>query len=461
MNRTKLIVLAAAGLVCMSALVACSDDKKSNGKESGTDTSATTGTVPAETAIPRYDYMDAEVAPNVTIDKSAYTDLTLTISDSLKITDETVQNHIKAVLFTKREAVNGTNQLKDAPLSLGDDAFIYYKGFVDGKEFEGGSNWDDSSPYQLGLGSGSFIPGFEEGLVGVIPNETSKENPFELKVTFPEEYTEELAGKEATFHVVVMYGVQHKIPEYTWDFVKNTLKYELSLKESFYASDRAKLDEYEAYVREQLIAENADYVENAKLSALWDHMLENATCKNLPEDELSYYYNSYVAEIEYYFEYYSAYGGEEFTKLYPKFDDFAPIYIGLEKGGDWKAEINAQAERMVKKDMISHAVAEIEGIESVTDKEYQEEIQYWVDSYNGYMSASDVVSSMGEVALRESAFNAKMTEWFFDRITFTYEDGTPLDEVTEETPAESEAESEEESEEESEAATESAEAAAE
>ena len=77
---------------------------------------------------------------------------------------------------------------------------------------------------------------------------------------------------------------------------------------------------------------------------------------------------------------------------------------------------------MVKKDMITHAIGEAEGIESVTDEEYQAQVDYWVEQYSGYMSADEIIQNMGELYLRESAFAVKMGDWLLERVTFTYEE---------------------------------------
>ncbi len=437
-NRTKILTLMLAGLMMAGSLAACS--KKDGDSETGTGTTAgTKAETEPVTAIPRYDYMDADVAKDVSIDRDHYIGVTLTIPDSLKIEDEDVMEYINTtILFSKREAINGSTEVKDQALTLGDDAFIYYKGFVDGKEFDGGSNWDDESPFQLGLGSGSFIPGFEDGLVGVVPSETSKDKPFELKVTFPEDYNEELAGKEAVFHVVVTHAVQYKLPEYNWEFVEKTLKYEL--QGEFYASDRARLDEFEAYVRETMESQNAENIQNAKIDALWTYLIDNAVCKNLPEMELNYYYDGYVSDLEYYYEYSCSYYGDEFKKLYPDVASFAVIYMGIAKDADWKAEIKTMAEKMVKKDMIGHAIGETEGIESVTDEEYRAQIKAWVNTYSGYMTEAEIEESMGEIFLRRSAYSEKILDWLLKNNTFTFKDGTPLEGTTDD-PAESEPES--------------------
>ena len=422
MNRKLYLILALLMLASLLLLASCNKGGETTDTTASDTTAAETE---ATTAIPRYDYMDAVVAPDVEIDRADYTGITLTVPDSLKIEDEDVEAYIQSsILFSRRTAVNGTTMVKDQALKLGDDAYIYYKGFVDGKEFEGGSNWDDEKPYTLGLGSGSFIPGFEDGLVGVIPNQTSKDNPAEIHVTFPEEYAEELAGKDAVFHVVVEYAVQYTIPELTRDFVVNTLKYKPKME--FYASDEALLDEFKEYVYGTLVDQNAQNVENAKVDALWNHLTEKATCKNLVADEVTHYFNAYKSEVEYYFDYYTSMGNEEFKKLYPDLDIFAPVYLGLDKGADWKAEVTEMAELMVKRDMITHAIAELEGIETVTEEEYKAQVKYWVDYYYGYMTEAEVIQNMGEVFLREAAFSEKMDKWLMEQVTFTYADGTPL-----------------------------------
>ena len=422
MNRKLYLILALLMLASLLLLASCNKGGETTDTTASDTTAAETE---ATTAIPRYDYMDAVVAPDVEIDRTDYTGITLTVPDSLKIEDEDVEAYIQSsILFSRRAAVNGTTMVKDQALKLGDDAYIYYKGFVDGKEFEGGSNWDDEKPYSLGLGSGSFIPGFEDGLVGVIPNQTSKDSPAEIHVTFPEEYTEELAGKDAVFHVVVEYAVQYTIPELTRDFVVNTLKYEPKME--FYASDAALVDEFKEYVRASMESQNSQNVENAKVDALWNHLTEKATCKNLVADEVTHYFNAYKSEVEYYFDYYTSMGNEEFKKLYPDLDTFAPVYLGLDKGADWKAEVTEMAELMVKRDMITHAIAELEGIETVTEEEYKAQVKYWVDYYYGYMTEAEVIQNMGEVFLREAAFSEKMDKWLMEQVTFTYADGTPL-----------------------------------
>ncbi len=443
MKKTHWHILAL--LVCLVAVVlfaACTTEGDPTETGEGTGTQATTdaGTTAeteAVTAAPRYDYMEAEVLPDVTIDPSVYTDLKLTLPASLKVTDKDVQDYIGSIRYQYRTSDNGTEKMTDKPLKMGDSAFIFYKGFIDGVAFEGGSNWDATDPHELGLGSGSFIPGFEEALVGIIPANTSRENPAKINVTFPENYgKEELNGKAAVFEVYVKHAVQYTIPEYTVDFIENTLQYEW--KKEFYASDKARKTEFEEYVRTQLESKRADSVDQAKVDALWNYLVEKAECRNLPQMELDFYFNSYKEEIEYYYDYYSQSGGDTFKKEYPDLTTFAVAYLGIEKDEDWQAILHERAEKLVLKDMITHAIAEQEGIESVSDEEYQEELDYWVDYYYGYMTEAEVEKNMGKVFLMESAFANKMKTWLMDRVTFTFEDDTTEESTEESTPAEGE-----------------------
>ena len=373
----------------------------------------------AVTAAPRYDYFSANVKNDVTLDQSLYTGIELRLPAHLQVTQTDILDYIDYLRFQKRTADNGTTEMKDQPMKWGDDAYIYYKGVINGEEFEGGSNWNDANPYTLGLGSGAFIPGFEEGLVGVIPANATKDQPAEVRVTFPEDYGNELSGKEAVFYVAVEYAVQYSLPEYTRDFVENTLLYEG--KEEFYASDKAYLKEFEDYVRTYLESQLSQDLEDARINALWDYLTEVAVCRNHPQMELDYYYNAYVSEIEYYYDYYKAYGGASFAEQYPTFDDFAKAYVGVEKDGDWKAYLMTVSHDMVSKDMIGYAIAEMEGMKTVTDEEFKAELKYWMDYYQGYMTEEEIVEQIGEDAIRAYALGEKIQKWLLEQVTFVFE----------------------------------------
>ena len=213
--------------------------------------------------------------------------------------------------------------------------------------------------------------------------------------------------------------VQYTVPAYNRETVEKTLQYEG--EKDFYASDAAYLSEFEGYVKTYLESQKAEDLEYAKINALWNHLTEKAACVNLPQLELDYYYNAYLEEIKYYYDYYKSYGGTSFTEQYPDLDAFAKSYMGVEADGDWKAELNRLCEDMVKKDMIAHAIAELEGFETVTEEEFKAELKYWVDSYQGYMTEEEILARMGEEVIREGAFSEKVQKWLLERASFTIE----------------------------------------
>ncbi len=143
--------------------------------------------------------------------------------EEVKVTPEEVENAMKARLEQNAELV-----LKDGASEMGDTVVIDFEGFIDGKPFDGGK----AENYSLELGSHSFIPGFEEQLVGKKANDE-----VEVNVTFPEQYVDSLKGKAATFKVKVHEVRAKKIPELNDESVK-----ELDIKG---VDDLAGLRKYE------------------------------------------------------------------------------------------------------------------------------------------------------------------------------------------------------------------------
>lgn len=143
--------------------------------------------------------------------------------EEVKVSPEEVENAMKARLEQNAELV-----LKDGASEMGDTVVIDFEGFIDGKPFDGGK----AENYNLELGSHSFIPGFEEQLVGKKANDE-----LDVNVTFPEQYIESLKGKDATFKVKVHEVRAKKVPELNDESVK-----ELDIKG---VEDLAGLRKYE------------------------------------------------------------------------------------------------------------------------------------------------------------------------------------------------------------------------
>ena len=380
------------------------------------ETTAPEGTTAAPEAEPivRYDYMTNDMSAFVSLSKEQYASFTVNVGKDYLVTDDLIDEQIQALLCQYATATNGTTQVTDQPIRLGDHAYIYYRGEIDGKEFASGSNMSASSPSQLVIGSGTFIPGFEEGLIGVVPADTSKDNPYPLHVTFPENYKDaEFAGKDAIFYVSVEYVVQYELPELNDAFVKDTLKY--TSKNEVGTEEGALVADYKAYIKSSMEASALEAAQKTAYGVAMEELLSKLTFTSYPEGEVQYYYDYYMEEIEYYFSYYSMYYG------YKSVDEFAVDYMGLEKGADWKAALMANCQQTVQASILVHALAEIEGIEQITDQEFQAELDYLVDYYSDYNYSADYIrQNMGDDAIKESALYGKIMDLIVSKITITY-----------------------------------------
>ena len=376
--------------------------------ESGATTQADT-----QAPIERYDFFANDMAQFVTLDKSLYQAPKANVGSDYLLTDEVFDQQIQSMLYKYATATNGTTQVKDQPIRYGDQAYIYYRGEVDGKEFEGGSNMSNSTPYKLGIGSGSFIPGFEEGLIGVVPADTSKEAPYPLHVTFPENYGGDLSGKDAIFYVVVEYVVQYDVPELTDKFVSETLKY--TTEDELPEKEGALVEHYLDALRESMEDSMKESAEASAYAMVMEELLGKLTFTNCPQNEIDYYYDYYINEFEYYYSYYSYMYG------YNSFDEFAVDYMGLDKGADWKSALTENCTKMVKSCILVHAIAENEGIEQISDEEFDQELEEMVEYYDGKYTTEQLIEQVGEDAIRDSILSAKVQELIMERTTITYD----------------------------------------
>lgn len=395
MKFTKLLAIILAALTCIGVFAAC--DSKGGSEEETT----------SKGEVERFDYFSADMSEYVTIDSALYKNSSVTINSEFLVDDAAVEKYIQSAIYKYRKVQNDAAQVTDKPIKFGDTAFIYYRGELDGKEFAGGSNFDDAKPYELGIGSGRFIPGFEDGLIGIVPSETSKDKPYALKVTFPENYgKEELNGKEVTFYVWVVYKVEYELPELTNDFVTNTLKF--------------KTDEEDAAAAyKQNIKEGLEQYRDAEVkNALWETLLDEAVLIKYPQTEVQYFYDSYVDQYEYYKSYY-----ENAGYTFKSFDDFVIQYLGLGKDADWKEETLANSQLDVLQNLVSHAIAQQEGIE-VTAEDRQDAIDYYMEYYKNYgqkVTEEELIEAVGERLINEYALFEKVNKFLVDNCSISYE----------------------------------------
>ena len=374
-------------------------------------TSEETTTEETETETERFNYFEADMSEYISVDSSLYDGVTVGVSKEYLIGDEQIAKYIDSQRLKNSTIMNEGAQVKDAAIRFGDAAFIYYKGFLDGVEFSGGSNWTDAKPHELLIGSGSFIPGFEDGLIGVVPADTTREEPFKLNVTFPEDYgSAELAGKAVVFDVYIAYAVQYELPEYNETFVTEILKFE--------AEGEDVIAEYEQYVKKLLENEVSVQVENDALNDLWTGLFDNATVIKYPEGEVEYYYSMYLDEYNYYMQMYNYYG-YSFKNL----DEFVPLYLGLAEGADWRAETRLMAQKDTMQYLIFHSIAQNEGME-VTEEDYNSAIQYYIDyyknSYNQTYTKAEIVEMMGEDLIKEFALYEKVNAFMLENCVIEY-----------------------------------------
>ena len=193
----------------------------------------------------------AEVAVKPEVTLGQYKGIEVEKADTTATDEE-----VAAEIDKEREANSRTITVEDRAVQDGDMTVIDFEGFVDGEAFEGGKGTD----YPLTIGSGAFIPGFEEKLVGA---EIGKE--VEVDVTFPEEYhAKELAGKPAVFKCTVKEIRVKELPELDDDFAQDV-------------SDFDTLEEYKADVRKKVEEKKAADAKAKKEDAVIEKIIEGAT----------------------------------------------------------------------------------------------------------------------------------------------------------------------------------------
>ena len=214
------------------------------------------------------------VKPEITV--SEYKGLSA-IKDAVEITDEAVNAEIDRV----RDRQSREIEVTDRAAAMGDTVTIDFDGYVDGVAFDGGK----SENYDLVLGSGSFIPGFEDQIVGKNIGEN-----FDVLVTFPSEYhAENLAGKEATFKCALHAIKVKELPELDDEFVKDVSEFDTV--DEYKASIKAKLEENannmeDRKVEDQLLDALCEKVEGEIPEVMFENEAEN--CVRDYENRLRY-----------------------------------------------------------------------------------------------------------------------------------------------------------------------------
>ena len=277
----------------------------------------------------------------------------------IAVTDEEVDAEVKK----EQDKNSRTVVVEDRAAANGDITTIDFEGFVDGVAFDGGKGSD----YALTLGSGTFIPGFEDQLVGA-----NTGDHVEVKVTFPEEYqAKELAGKEAVFQCDVKKIETKEVPELDDEFAKDVSEFDT-------------LAEYKEDVKKNLTEKKEKEARTAKENAAVDKAIENAQM-DIPElmvqsqcrqmmDDFARRMQQQGLSMEQYFQF----TGQSMDKM---MEDMKP-----------------QALKRIQTRLVLEKVAEAENIQP-SEEEITEEIQKMADAYK--MEADKIRTAIGEDGLEQ------------------------------------------------------------
>ena len=281
---------------------------------------------------------DVEVMPEVEL--SEYKGVEV-VKTELKVTDEDVEKELKAVQEKNARIV----EVADRPVQNGDFLTIDYSGFVGEEQFEGGTAENQA----LEIGSNTFIPGFEEQLIG-----KSKDEETEVKVTFPEDYhSEDLKGKDAIFKVKIHEIKTKELPQIDDEFAKDISEFD-------------SLEELKADTRKTLEQKAADSSKVSNDNNVITKIVNDAKIE-IPEvliqREIDYLGRNYEQQFRQ-----QGFSGKEY-------DDIINNFVNQYKEG---AKI--QAEFNVKAELVLEAIIKKENIE-VSEEELAGEIEKVAESY--------------------------------------------------------------------------------
>ena len=299
-----------------------------------------------------------------------------------KVSNRVTQKEIDAKLQEEAEKNARTITVEDRPVQDGDEVILDFEGFVDGEAFEGGKGEN----YPLTIGSGSFIPGFEEQLIGVNSGEEK-----EVKVTFPEDYhAEDLKGKEAVFKCTIHEIKAKELPEIDDEFAAEVSEFDT-------------LDEYKADVKAKIKEEKASEGRRKQEDQAVEQAVKNASYE-IPDamidtqasqmaDEFAQRIQSQGLTMEQYFQF----TGMTAEKM--------------------MEELRPQALKRIETRLVLEAIVKAENIE-ISDEKLDEELQKMADTYK--MELDKIKEFMGENEKKQMKEDMAVQE----AITFLVENAT-------------------------------------
>ncbi|HHJ8692880.1 TPA: trigger factor, partial [Streptococcus pyogenes] len=313
--------------------------------------------------------LSAEVVTKPEVKLGDYKNLVVEVDASKEVSDEDVDAKIERERQNLAELI-----IKDGEAAQGDTVVIDFVGSVDGVEFDGGKG----DNFSLGLGSGQFIPGFEDQLVGAKAGDE-----VEVNVTFPESYqAEDLAGKAAKFMTTIHEVKTKEVPELDDELAKDI------------DEDVDTLEDLKVKYRKELEAAQETAYDDAVEGAAIELAVANAEIVDLPEEMIHEEVNRSVNEFM---------GNMQRQGISPE------MYFQLTgtTQEDLHNQYSAEADKRVKTNLVIEAIAKAEGFEA-TDSEIEQEINDLATEYN--MPADQVRSLLSADMLKHDIAMKKAVE---------------------------------------------------
>ena len=300
--------------------------------------------------------LKVKVAVKPEVELGEYAGLTVT-KEAKNVNEADVDAEVK-----RMQDRNGRLLTREGAAENGDTVDIDFEGFVDGKAFEGGK----AEHYSLVLGSGSFIPGFEDQVVGHSAGEE-----FDVNVKFPEEYgAAELAGKDATFKIKLHEVKYKELPALDDDFAKDVSEYDT-------------LDELKDSIRNNIKTNLDKQAEQKVENDLMDQVIANMKA-DIPDAMVDSRIDELVQDFEY-----------RISQQGLKLADYLK-YMGMNIE-QFRAQFKEQADKQVKMRLAMEAIVAKEGI-TASDEEFEEEVKRIADAYK--MEADKVKSIVDAAAVK-------------------------------------------------------------
>ena len=300
--------------------------------------------------------LKVKVAVKPEVELGEYAGLTVT-KEAKNVNEADVDAEVK-----RMQDRNGRLLTREGAAENGDTVDIDFEGFVDGKAFEGGK----AEHYSLVLGSGSFIPGFEDQVVGHSAGEE-----FDVNVKFPEEYgAAELAGKDATFKIKLHEVKYKELPALDDDFAKDVSEYDT-------------LDELKDSIRNNIKTNLDKQAEQKVENDLMDQVITNMKA-DIPDAMVDSRIDELVQDFEY-----------RISQQGLKLADYLK-YMGMNIE-QFRAQFKEQADKQVKMRLAMEAIVAKEGI-TASDEEFEEEVKRIADAYK--IEADKVKSIVDAAAVK-------------------------------------------------------------